>query len=167
MADALAVLAGLAGSAVVKGYVGELLVRLAARLRLDKAIYHRVDNVTLPTPDGTTQIDHVIARKHHGTDDLDNLCWVCFACNNHKASNIAGRDLQTGEIVRLFHPRQDSWNDYFGWNGPELIGLTPIGRATVDVLAINLWYRRALRESLIVEGVFPPAQDRITVEGSA
>lgn len=113
------------------------------------------------------QIDHIIARKHHGTDNLDNLSWACFACNNHKSSNIAGRDLQTGEIVRLFHPRQDRWNDHFGWNGPELIGLTPIGRVTVDVLAINLWYRRALRESLIVEGVFPPARDRITVEGSA
>jgi hypothetical protein len=59
----LAILAGVVGSPVFKGYVGELLVRLAARLRLDKATYHRVDNVTLPTPDGTTQIDHVIVSR--------------------------------------------------------------------------------------------------------
>ena len=48
---------------VVKGYFGELLVRLIARLRLDQSIYHRVDNVTLATLDGTTQIDHLIVSR--------------------------------------------------------------------------------------------------------
>lgn len=42
-----------------KGYLGELLVRILARFMLDKNTYHRVHNVTLPTPDGTTQIDHI------------------------------------------------------------------------------------------------------------
>ena len=37
-----------------------------------------------------------------------------------------------------------------------LIRLTPIGRATVIVLEINLDYRIDLREGLIEEGVFPP-----------
>lgn len=31
-----------------------------ARLMLDKGTYHRVHNVTLPTRDGTTQIDHIL-----------------------------------------------------------------------------------------------------------
>jgi hypothetical protein len=101
------------------------------------------------------QVDHIIARKHHGDDDLDNLAWACFACNNHKSSDIAGRDVVTGDIVRLFNPRQDFWDEHFRWDGPELVGVTPIGRVTVDVLSINLWYRRVLRESLIAEGVFP------------
>lgn len=42
-----------------KGHIGELLVRLAAYWRLDKQTYRRLHNVTLNTPDGTTQIDHV------------------------------------------------------------------------------------------------------------
>jgi len=42
-----------------KGYIGELLVRLFAHFKLDRQIYHRLHNVTLDTPDGTTQIDHV------------------------------------------------------------------------------------------------------------
>lgn len=42
-----------------KGYLGELLVRLLARLQLDEHTYRRLHNVTLDTPDGTTQIDHV------------------------------------------------------------------------------------------------------------
>lgn len=46
-----------------KGYLGELLVRLLARFMLDKDTYHRVHNVTLPTPDGTTQIDHIFVSR--------------------------------------------------------------------------------------------------------
>jgi hypothetical protein len=48
-------------SAWAKGYVGELLVRLVVHLALDTRTYHRFHNVTLPTRDGTTQIDHVFA----------------------------------------------------------------------------------------------------------
>jgi restriction system protein len=55
-----AVLIGLARLPVVKGYFGELLVRLTARLSLNRETYHRLDNLTLETRDGTTQIDHVI-----------------------------------------------------------------------------------------------------------
>ena len=44
----------------LKGRIGELMVNLAARLRLPAETYRRVHNVTLPTADGTTQIDHII-----------------------------------------------------------------------------------------------------------
>lgn len=104
----------------------------------------------------TFQIDHIIARKHHGADELVNLALACFACNNHKGPNIAGMDSETREVVRLFHPRQDIWEDHFEWNGAMLLGRTPIGRATIDVLGINLPHRVRLRQMLIVEGSFPP-----------
>lgn len=52
------------GSPVGKGFVGELSVRLAASFQLDGKAYHRFHNVTLPTPDGTTQIDHVIVSRY-------------------------------------------------------------------------------------------------------
>ena len=104
----------------------------------------------------TFQIDHIIARKHHGTDELENLALACFACNNHKGPNIAGIDPETGEIVRLFHPRQDNWRDHFEWHEAILVGRTAAGRATIDVLAVNLSYRARLRQMLILEGVFPP-----------
>ena len=109
----------------------------------------------------TFQIDHIIARKHHGTDELDNLALACFACNNHKGPNIAGIDRDSGEVVRLFHPRQDRWQEHFDWNGASLVGLTQTGRVTVDVLAMNLPHRIRLRESLIAERVFPPRGDVI------
>jgi hypothetical protein len=102
----------------------------------------------------TFQIDHVIARKHHGKDEPGNLALACFACNNHKGSNIAGVDEASGDIVRLFHPRQDNWDEHFDWSGAVLLGRTPIGRVTIDVLAINLPHRVRLRQMLVVEGVF-------------
>ncbi len=104
----------------------------------------------------TFQIDHIIARKHHGNDELGNLALACFACNNHKGPNIAGVDTETGQVIRLFHPRQDNWEDHFEWYRAVLVGRTPIGRATVDVLSINLPHRVRLRQMLILEGVFPP-----------
>ena len=48
---------------VVKGMYGELLVALMLRLFLDKDRYHRLHNVTLPTIDGTTQIDHLVVSE--------------------------------------------------------------------------------------------------------
>ncbi|MBD9653756.1 NERD domain-containing protein [Pseudomonas sp. PDM12] len=42
-----------------KGQIGELLVRFFAHRQLDQHTYRRLHNVTLNTPDGTTQIDHV------------------------------------------------------------------------------------------------------------
>ena len=46
-----------------KGVLGEALVKLAAKLRLPEDTYHRIHNVTLPTPDGTTQIDHIFVSR--------------------------------------------------------------------------------------------------------
>lgn len=46
-----------------KGLMGEILVNFAANVRLDKQIYHLIKNVTLPTEDGTTQIDHILVSK--------------------------------------------------------------------------------------------------------
>lgn len=47
-----------------KGVAGEFLVNVGAKLFLDKEEYHLIKNVTLPTEDGSTQIDHVIVSKY-------------------------------------------------------------------------------------------------------
>ena len=47
-----------------KGLLGEYVVNLAIRLKLDKQHYHLIKNVTLPTEDGSTQIDHVIVSVY-------------------------------------------------------------------------------------------------------
>lgn len=59
----LAIMAGLIKSPWFKGKFGEFLVNLSARWFLDKSRYHLIKNVTLPTEDGTTQIDHVLVSE--------------------------------------------------------------------------------------------------------
>jgi hypothetical protein len=115
--------------------------------------YCRLPSGLHPVP---FQTDHVIAEKHHGLTVASNLALACYWCNVHKGPNIAGIDPQRGQIVPLFHPRNDRWDEHFRWDGPLLVGLTPSGRATIDVLDINHAIRVSLRESLIAEGAFPP-----------
>lgn len=57
-------LAALLKSSWFKGVMGEFIVNVAAKLMLDKNEYHLIKNVTLPTENGTTQIDHVIVSKY-------------------------------------------------------------------------------------------------------
>jgi hypothetical protein len=49
--------------AILKGFVGEAFGSLAHKIMLDRSIYHELNNVTIPTPDGTTQIDHVLVSR--------------------------------------------------------------------------------------------------------
>jgi hypothetical protein len=101
-------------------------------------------------------IDHVVARQHGGTASLKNLALCCGRCNQHKGPNISGVDPDTGRVTRLFHPRRDNWERHFQWEGAVLTGITPVGRTTVLVLAVNQPFRVAGRQALIDAGAFPP-----------
>ena len=46
-----------------KGLLGEIFVKVTAWFFLPAKIYCRFHNVTLPTPDGTTQIDHIFISR--------------------------------------------------------------------------------------------------------
>ncbi len=76
--------------------------------------------------------DHIIATKHRGETAVSNLAWMCFICNRAKGSDIASIDPQTGEVVRLFSPRRDSWPEHFSIEDDGVI------RALTDVLARSL-----------------------------
>ena len=52
-------------------------------------------------------------------------------------NNIAGIDPVSGQLVPLFHPRQQHWERHFAWDGLILLGRTRSARATIHVLAIN------------------------------
>jgi hypothetical protein len=47
-----------------KGFMGEVIINITTSLFLDKKKYHLIKNVTLPTDDGTTQIDHIIVSQY-------------------------------------------------------------------------------------------------------
>lgn len=102
------------------------------------------------------QIDHVRATKHHGSNTMENTCFSCAHCNASKGSNVAGYDPETSLLTPLFNPRNDVWTDHFRWQGGILVGLTSVGRATIDVLRINDPNCVEQRQALIETGLFPP-----------
>lgn len=83
------------------------------------------------------EIDHVIAEKHGGKTDENNLALACMICNKSKGSDIASIDPVSEEIVRLYQPRRDHWRDHFQLDDGEIVPLTAIARATVHLLQIN------------------------------
>jgi hypothetical protein len=93
-------------------------------------------------------IEHIVALQHGGSSDGENLALACGYCNHHKGPNIAALDSETGQLVPLFHPRRDRWSEHFAWDDTVIIGQTPIGRATVQLLGMNDWQRIELRENL-------------------
>lgn len=94
------------------------------------------------------EVDHVIAEKHGGVTDADNLAFTCWRCNRYKGSDLGSFDPQTGAFSFLFNPRTQQWAEHFTFEGTTLVGLTPEGRTTIKLLQINSDERIAERQRL-------------------
>jgi 5-methylcytosine-specific restriction endonuclease McrA len=79
------------------------------------------------------EIEHIIPRAKGGATDESNLWLSCPLCNRYKSDQTVAQDPASGQVVRLFNPRLDAWFEHFCWaeDGIRILGLTPIGRATV------------------------------------
>src|SRR5204863_10117174 len=99
--------------------------------------------------------DHVIAIKHGGKTEGDNLAWSCATCNLHKGSDLSSVDYETGRVVRLFDPRRNRWKAHFRLEGGLIVPLTAVGRATVFRLEVKRPDLVVLRERLAAEGLYP------------
>ncbi len=85
------------------------------------------------------EIDHLIPQVLGGLTLEENLWLACSACNAFKGQRISARDPESGQRVRLFNPRKQSWKEHFGWmdSGSRIIGRTAVGRATIKALRLN------------------------------
>jgi 5-methylcytosine-specific restriction endonuclease McrA len=99
-------------------------------------------------PLSTFHVEHIIARKHGGSDAPSNLALACDRCNAHKGPNLTGIDPETGEIVPLFNPRNHIWEEHFRLSEATIVGLTAVGRTTIRVLNMNEERRVRLRTML-------------------
>jgi hypothetical protein len=120
----------------------KLLVRERAGNRCEYCQLHQSDS-----PLATLHIEHIIPRKHGGSDHADNLALACIDCNLRKGPNLAGLDPETNELTELFHPRRHRWEEHFFWNEAYIVGRTAIGRTTVRVLDMNSDDQLNLRSS--------------------
>ena len=101
-------------------------------------------------------VDHINPLKHGGSDDSHNLCLACYKCNAHKGHDLVGFDPQTGELTRLYNPREQRWEEHFTIQSDMRIhGLTAQGRTTVRVLQMNDEDRLENRQLLAEIGEYP------------
>jgi hypothetical protein len=118
---------------------------------------HRCEYCLLPQSASKLKfwIDHVIASQHAGAGTSENLALACPFCNRHKGPNLAGIDPVSGSTIQLFNPRSDIWDQHFQTDREQIIGISPVGRATVFVLAMNHPVQTIARAALLREGYWP------------
>lgn len=105
-------------------------------------------------------VEHIKPRAAGGQTIDDNLALSCQGCNGHKHIKEQAADPITGNVVPLYHPRQQRWRDHFAWRSDAklVVGLTPTGRATVEALRMNRPELVNLREVLYAAQKHPPAE---------
>ncbi len=94
------------------------------------------------------QIEHIQARQHIQDDSSDNLALACPDCNRHKGPNLTTLDPNTREVVLLYHPRKDDWNEHFVLDGYYIRGTTQTGTATENLLKFNSDERVEMRSEI-------------------
>ena len=106
--------------------------------------------------------EHIIPVSRDGETTLDNLAFACGGCNGHKYNKIEAIDPIKKVAVSLFHPRQQKWLEHFSWNEDykQVIGLTPVGRATINALKLNPIGVVNIRELLCLVGKHPPFSEK-------
>ena len=103
------------------------------------------------------EVEHIYPHSAGGDNSDSNLALSCASCNGFKSDAVAGRDDAEAELVPLFHPRRDLWEQHFAFD-PELthvIGLSAVGRATVTRLKMNSLFQVRARLHWISMGLYP------------
>jgi hypothetical protein len=105
------------------------------------------------------EIDHIIPEAHGGRTEEENLWLACTACNQRKSDRLVAWDPLTEMMVPLFDPRHQVWDEHFAWTpeGDQIVGLTPVGRATLIALELNRPSLVKARQLWVVAGWHPPA----------
>jgi hypothetical protein len=108
-----------------------------------------------PTP---FSVEHVIPKGVGGNSALENLAFACQGCNNLKYTKTEGIDFVSGIAAPLYHPRIHQWEEHFVWNEDytQMIGISPIGRATIITMKLNRENVVNLRRALYRVGEHPP-----------
>jgi hypothetical protein len=103
-------------------------------------------------------VDHIFPKSLGGQTTMDNLALSCNGCNGVKSTKTEAYDTVRQKFVPLFHPRKDKWAEHFTWDESwsHMIGLTPIGRATIKTLKLNRPHLVNFRLVLFEVGNHPP-----------
>ena len=99
-------------------------------------------------------IDHIVAEKHGGQTEPENLANSCVLCNQRKGSDLSSIDPDTNLVISLFHPRRERWTDHFRLAEGRIEPLTPTGRVTERLLHLNDPDRVVERQQMVAAGLW-------------
>ena len=104
------------------------------------------------------EIEHILPLSAGGLSTRENLWLACHRCNKFKGNRTEAEDTVTGATMPLFNPRVQTWHDHMQWSadGTLVLGVTPCGRATVEVLQMNNAYVVEARRFWVFAGWHPP-----------
>jgi len=136
------------------------VVDAATRAAIEERAGFRCEYCRLPVRGqiATFPVDHPTPRSSGGLTVLANLALACPHCNGHKWAHTAALDHASGELVPLFNPRMDRWEEHFQWAAADrtiLEGRTACGRATVELLQMNHLNMVDIRRLLLALDLFP------------
>lgn len=85
------------------------------------------------------EVEHVVPPGRGGTDSDDNLALSCRSCNVFKSNHVEAHDPESRNLVALFNPRLDNWDEHFEADVETgtIRGISAIGRATSALLRMN------------------------------
>jgi len=100
---------------IIKGWIGEKVTTLGMWAMLDKNVYRRVDNVIVNTPNGTTQIDHVLVSVYgiFVIETKNIKGWIYGAADSDKwTQSIFGKKSQFQNPVKQNYRHTKSLSEY-------------------------------------------------------
>lgn len=103
------------------------------------------------------EVEHIIPLFRQGTNEETNLALACRSCNLRKGTRVSGIAPNSNSEVQFFHPRRNLWNEHFQVNTEDgvVMGITTVGKVTVEHLEMNSTAQVAARKLWIYLGLFP------------
>ena len=138
-------------------------ISIHLKKKIAKRAAHRCEYCKCPKAysPGPFDMEHIIPVSLEGATNFQNLAYACSGCNSYKSNKIKVTDSLNGDLVSLFHPVKDEWSNHFLWSNDNLkvIGTTPTGRVTVDLLRLNRAELVNIRRLLMLVGEHPPKEN--------
>lgn len=140
-----------------KTYIPKNLRQKITKLAKNRCGYCQTQAEVIGQP---MQIDHLIPEAAGGETVEENLWMACVSCNQRKGIRTEFADPQTGKMVPLYNPALQEWNQHFKWSedATEMIGLTQVGRATIEALQLNRNLLVKTRRRWVLAGWHPPLE---------
>ncbi|MFN8485953.1 MAG: HNH endonuclease signature motif containing protein [Caldilineaceae bacterium] len=127
---------------------------LVAKRALHRCEYCHAPEIVFNFP---FEVEHIIPLAREGMNIESNWALACRSCNLHKGSYITALDPEANTAVRLFHPREEHWEEHFEVNLESglIVGKTASGRATIICLGMNSQLQLMARRQWMSLGIFP------------